>query len=1491
MAIKFNIENNELDNNSFALLRTNPKFTSNIKLIVDSSEDIFLSSFKANNTLSKVKFQKFEIKKNGEYSNDVAQFFKGVPVKERFETLRKNSDITPYSEYSYQYENQYNYGASFNSTKLYDEQYKMFAPIWLERRVPRKFVVYRVLDVDYKNKYEETTEGQNSRILNLLKDATIIKTFDLTRNSNVGQYLYNHVFSKAMPTSSLDFNFGEQGEISYNGIDTSKGGFASKLGLMNSEYLKEQTPEIYANELITSGFENSELISANLINMEFMFDDVNAEDYEIYRYFGLYVDDIEEGTFKINTISSSNTISVAPKSVETSYDLQNTELIPEDFLPNTDDLNKPTLNYIKYSDKDYMHIRNLNFSKDLRIPISKNSDDIDIIEYTKSDNKVKAIDKSISNKGFISFKVTDTPNHNDRLFIADKTEIKIENYSLYDFTLIADENLDAGKSVDNRFSTKGGVQSVAIAIGRVIDQKSKLFKIIVDKDTITIEDYANGDNRKRLVFGIYNQNLNQFVSVVHGESGDANLSNTLVNNPPIDTDFNDWSMFTPVGGSKKGAAFFVDKSELGDVKVNQYFKFSNLNKYVRITAIVNDYGDSNLYRVILENNISIPSDGDIQLYDKFRPSFGKFSAYDLKDFDFDFYSTQYSDLGELKYELSSEKFNNPLIPVLKQEEIGNTEQNSISIRSEYDRLSENKLKETSLLSRVVPTFMKFKLKGATNARNKPYLLNASEVFGADNLSPNIKIESGRSIDNLNMEHFHINKIPKRFITENGTLNGLNSYLDFKTDGDFTLEKLKSTDTDYFSLYFKWNGYKDFENDVWVDDKFKNLFTKFREGTGELNSSTVFRGLRYLYKKRKETEKVEPTEFIETSEINDFKFGVVLTYNSNSTIKSNKVNYKVVKNDTFKFICVFIELNIVLNVAGWLEREMLYNQTDIISGETTDPVTGITTPILVDSTIPFNLDLAGTDWNAPTEGYSVFPSNLLGAKFTEHVTPDNENNYSWIYFDTGNGNIYGMKVLSIPNDSEIIVNGRPVLFNPTPDIDPNTGEEGSPVESGAQVLGDAAMAALANDVEFKYWKTGKSGWKNVLEEIVSYKFAQRFNKFGDIEYITVNKENIKYNEFVLEVQDGVEFLKPSILTNSSDGDRPKSYQLFSGEIGKVISGRNDRGYFTILRRMNGGYDPLFKDCISFTDINTEQSLLIPELGENTIEPDKADMRANLIYNKFRYLGVSFASYKNVDSSYGFINNMHFHKVNDENSKNLLKLSETSDKLPLYPLIGEIAIDKKDFNVFKSKYASDYFTKSLPGLNREKAHGTLTPIELKSFMVSTIMKVKDEYDLTNFSSTEETSLDALDRIRFNKLDTASIHWVENNEDIIADFYLPRSIYNELLEDGIYHKFKKYVDSENSFGDKTTIEDDLEKYVYHNIVNRFIIESISVYGIEGKDLETSFVSVDNVQELKENNFKLDTGFEIQGDQTDGLSFRLIYNKRIGYKYNLKLHIKIQA
>jgi hypothetical protein len=305
MAINFNIENINLEKKSFALIRTNPKLSSNIKLIVDSVGDTFLGVFKANKSLSKVQYQKFALSKDGSYSNDIARFFKGISINERFEILRKQSDIAPYSDYELQYEDQYNYGASFNSTKLYDEQYRIFAPIWLDRQIPKKFIIYRVLDADYKEYYTEDTTGQNSRILELLKNATIVKAYDLTKESKVGSYLHKHVYDQGFPKSSININFGDNGSTDFKGIDTVNGGFVSKKEFLAEDYIRKDNPEIYANEIISKGFERNGIISANLVNLEFMFDDATAENYDIYRYFGLYVDDIEEGEFNIDTISKS----------------------------------------------------------------------------------------------------------------------------------------------------------------------------------------------------------------------------------------------------------------------------------------------------------------------------------------------------------------------------------------------------------------------------------------------------------------------------------------------------------------------------------------------------------------------------------------------------------------------------------------------------------------------------------------------------------------------------------------------------------------------------------------------------------------------------------------------------------------------------------------------------------------------------------------------------------------------------------------------------------------------------------------------------------------------------------------------------------------------------------------------------------------------------------------------------------------------------------
>ena len=229
--------------------------------------------------------------------------------------------------------------------------------------------------------------------------------------------------------------------------------------------------------------------------------------------------------------------------------------------------------------------------------------------------------------------------------------------------------------------------------------------------------------------------------------------------------------------------------------------------------------------------------------------------------------------------------------------------------------------------------------------------------------------------------------------------------------------------------------------------------------------------------------------------------------------------------------------------------------------------------------------------------------------------------------------------------------------------------------------------------------------------------------------------------------------------------------------------------------------------------------------------------------------------------------------------------------MYPAIGEIAIDKKDLNLFRSKYSPNYFSKALAGGTTKEVHGTLSPVEKKNFMVSTIMKVKDSYDITRFTSSIEKSLDELDRIRFNQSNKTAIHWYENDSQLIADFYLPSAILDELIEDGISDKFIKYVSKSFSYGNKESLTDDLQVYSNSNISPRFILDTVDIYGIQGKDLTTDFISVTNVSELTNDRFTKLSNYNILSYQNDGLSFRLIYNKMLGYSYNFKIHVKIQA
>jgi hypothetical protein len=1266
----------------------------------------------------------------------------------------------------------------------------------------------------------------------------------------LGKYLHKHVFDKSLPISAIDFNFSFDGQVQFNGIDIKNGGFASKPEYLMKELLQVDYPEIFFNQIISAGFERNNIVSANLINLEFMFDDANAENYSIYRYFGLYVDDIPESRVEV-TPSKAGGVLINKETIESFYDLDGINAY--DLVPTIDDLKLPVLNYFKSGSDEYFHIKN-NVGFDFgKLPVSY--DNIDSVSQNyKKDDVVKVLDETPNDRGFIRFRVTAHPNNNDKIIVGDLTEIESKGYDLYEFTFVADSSLAPGTFNGRRFSSNGTLSNIATALGNIIT----FYKTEVKDNTVVIKDYAGGNNRKRMIFGKYSQNFVDFI--------EFDYSKSIISN----TNMPDWDLYSSRGGSLIGAAKFVSAQEKGKLQIGDYVKSKDLNQYIQIVDITADLLDDTKFRIIFNKPANFSNDSNIQTWVKNKPIIGKFSAYDFKDFDFDFYSTRMSNIGELNLTDSPESFVNlqPVLAVENTNPILNTNGNEVEaikvvINSEYDRLNENQLKETATLSRVVPSIMKFALKDGFNARNLPYILTINEAFGEDNISPNIEYINGRSIDALNMEHFHLNQIPNTYYLNN-TLDNLQSYTDFNYSGGITEEQLKSTDINYFELYFKNNGYWNGFNQRWIDDELKWMFSQFNGGSAAADPSTVFRGLRYVYKTRKEFLSPAPTDFIQSSEVNDYRFAVVFDYVNDQT--ENDTIYKVIKNDKFKFICVVLKLNVINNVNQHIDRYKLYTLEDILDAQGN----------VANIEVPYKLFLGDerTEWES--DNINVYAYGY--SRFSKFINKNKSEEYSWIYFEYA-GKTYGFKILNVVNDYVIKVQSKPVevSFNATNTV----------LTVGQDILEDPSV--ISRLTTFYYWRGGEAAYKKLLEDFVAYNFANKFNNFGDIDYITITTSGEElYNRFVLGVEDGVDFIKPSILASVPDSAKPKAYQLYAGEIGSVLSERTDGGYFTRIKRMNGKYNPLFNDVINFTDIHTVNKKNIPAVGETQIQISD---RAGLIYSKVNNMGIAFDSFKDTNSSFGFIKNYFFHKANDVNSKNLLKLSESTDKLPLYPKIGEIAIDKKDLNILRSNYSPRYFTKSLSGTSSVEVHGTLSPIENKAFMVSTIMKVKDNYDLTEFTSTQEIDLNTLDQIRVNKLNQKAIHWLETETQVIADFYLPKSIYNELIEDNIRASFNNYVEAINSYGEKASIEDDLELYVYKNIVNRFIIDSISIYGTELKDGLSKFDSVIDPSVIKDGGFVEQTNYEIQGYQNDELSFRLIYNKKYGYGHTLRVHIKIEA
>jgi hypothetical protein len=383
--------------------------------------------------------------------------------------------------------------------------------------------------------------------------------------------------------------------------------------------------------------------------------------------------------------------------------------------------------------------------------------------------------------------------------------------------------------------------------------------------------------------------------------------------------------------------------------------------------------------------------------------------------------------------------------------------------------------------------------------------------------------------------------------------------------------------------------------------------------------------------------------------------------------------------------------------------------------------------------------------------------------------------------------------------------------------------------------------------------------------------------------------------VINFDSGKEIIKTANLIAVEDENKPKSYKLVKGVIGYSIT--NGPTYYPFLIRHSGNYTVDLRPVVTFTDLYThfkvsrEHSTF--NLTERTFEEglykhslsNLIDIKiAKAYYKRYNRTGISFnlgfiQDGGKHDGDWGLIKNHFYHKVNEINPSSVTKLTATAENQPVYPLIGEVAIDKRDINVFRSSWDTNYYARALAGGRSELVPGTFDAIEERSYMASTIMKYKEGYELTEYTSQYVKTEEELDSILKNSNNTTDVVIFEDRERVVADFYMQDVVYKKLRDEGVLATLARFIVPSDSIGDKTSLVDDAESYVFKNLLGLYVIDFIRLYTRAHKEGVSTIISSATQAELTTTGFNGDGAFTFRQQNLTPLNFRLIYNKRLGY------------
>ena len=1515
-----------LDKASFGLLRTNPKLTGNVK-IVSNETDIYLESFSANTQLSSSKYKAFKISGESTYDKDVHLFFDNgkFPKDLAYDVFQANSDTAVLSNYRDQYEMFYSAGTRSVISESYSEDLGTFAPLYLREQIPNYFVIFRVNGpvavngIDKTSQFEDISSAQTSVDFKtkILNNCTAVKTFDLTENSKLGKYIRRYRDQDAFPVAPLNVSWRRDEPFTWSGISYEFGGFTNSGKFMYDDVVTKDTTIMNFEYLISKGYQQTGVLSANILNLEFLFNDPSVEDYEVNRYFGMYVNDVEEGNFKLSgegfysstekrqtpEITSTTTIS---KDLNSSLELQNSAgvllYLDEDSIntitgiPTKERVSEvESIFYIKDKDNQFHAVKRGSQWDVNQIRVSDKKIDISKLSgLSKSDGYTQAELINDPGKSMTSIQITSVLENGVKFTLYDgNTELGQVAGNSIQATIPG----TSSGSFFNPFGTVGEIaKAVSSAINECIVEDDRYFTATYSGDTIYIISRFTGSRFNNLRLGV---NWDEYTDINIVTYPETSISNQIVNftggtdknKTQIKVNLEDKNTFIPgyyiktLGGYSQIIGYVPYTLESINNSNGIPYKYNDIDKYVLIQ--------------IEKPNPVINNVGQIAIYSEYKPTFGRFSFFPIRDFDYDFYSQEYSELGELKYErdyytetaVNGIGSNNDitnfyedggfanLLGLLRNAEPDQSFDSTIS--SEYDRLEENYIISQAVASRVIPYINKWSYyNDGKDVRNHPYRLNVSEAFTTNNFAPN-KYDYNRTPYGFTHEWYYLSEIPDYF--DSDAISNSWSYFNsaptdskepFDNNGVYQRGTFQDVTTDTFTDYFIVDKLiKDSEITL-IDRQLR--YSTFSGGNDDNFAETFLRGVKVTAKKKANPSQLinfnaSGTSYVRDGSFNDYKFSVILVPN---TEDKPRQQIKIVKNDKWKtiVIMIFITLNYdCLNGGSQsVDRTMLYSLIDAVDTNSDCTSKTVGDNLVYDNGLmqgALKLDSSGT-WNEDSSKLLFLGQtdiNGESTRFVRDLTIGTDGLYNNIQFTIGSD------VYEISGITKVISDDRFIASK----ITKNGNSISLPTFTPANTsLRSTTYITLGG---------GFRKFRDLINSISFANIADSINKGNpNVVYETIredgtpvlNVSGVFVQTFTLELRAQEDVLKSIYVGSLPDPNKPTIFNLID-IIGYDLSVQSSPRITPIFRH-SGKYEPISYDVLKFRD---------PYLEFNFNETGIDDKEyKEKVFNLTRYSNTQFNS-SDIEN-FGQIRNLFYHKVNVEDPASVLELFNDRAYQSVYPLIDEVGIDSRYYYIFSSNWDPGYFKKNIDKRESIDVIGTRSMTEKKSFFGSKYMETPNEIVLDTFTGNSYQK-DAI-----NQPSLISGEFMYKETDVSLELYLfIEKRLEEFLFQPVKDKLINYINPEFGFGDTDSLDDDVRQYIRQNLLKRYKVNNISLYTKSTRSrgaTDYTTAELSNIDKINDG-LSINDNFSSKILNNNSFDTRVIYNKRVGYSESIGFSVTL--